>query len=170
MFAAYWPLEGQSAPGYRPVPAIYGRAYAASGSGTPPMTLFGGAGTGGLESESFYRARQGYRPFIIIERPAPAPAVSPFVGLMNEVKAGFGRTMSRLPEVFGVSRQSLYNWLDGETPKDVHHAKLEQLAAAARVFTELGFKPTSATLDRTVLQSKSLLQLLGEGEIGRAHV
>ena len=93
--------------------------------------------------------------------------VSPFVDLMTEVKAGFGRTMSRLPEIFGVSRQSLYNWLDGETPKDVHHAKLEQLAAAARVFTELGFKPTSATLDRTVAQGKSLLQLLSEGADGK---
>jgi hypothetical protein len=138
------------------------------------MALFGGAGTGGLESASFYLGRQGYLRFIIIERPAPPMAVSPFVELMTEVKAGFGRTMSRLPEVFGVSRQSLYNWLDGETPRDIHHAKLEQLAAAARVFTELGFKPTSAALDRNIAQGKSLLKLLSEGadgkEVGRKLV
>ena len=167
MLATFSPFEGAAASAYRPVPAIYGRADAASGAGIPPMALFGGAGTGGLESEAFYRARQGYQTFLIIERPTPAMAASPFVELMTEVKAGFGRTMSRLPEVFGVSRQSLYNWLDGETPKDVHHAKLEQLAAAARVFTELGFKPTSATLDRTVAQGKSLLQLLSEGADGK---
>jgi transcriptional regulator with XRE-family HTH domain len=86
---------------------------------------------------------------------------------MKEVKTGFGRTMSHLPAVFGVSRQTLYNWLNGETPKEQHHDKLVQLAAAARVFTEAGFKPTALSFERVVAQGKSFLELIAQGAEGR---
>ena len=86
---------------------------------------------------------------------------------MKEVKVGFGRTMSHLPAVFGVSRQTLYNWLNGEIPKEQHQGKLVQLAAAARVFVEADFKPTALALDRTVAQGKSFVELLGEGADGK---
>ena len=166
MIAAFLPFDATgdfSAAGYRPVPAIHGRAYV-QGS---PFPSFGEVGTGGLGSENFYQMRQGYHPFVIVDMPMQAAPYAPFARLMADVKAGFGRTMTRLPEVFGVSRQTLYNWLEGETPKPVHHARLEQLAQAARVFTELGFKPTPVALDRMVAQGKSLLQLLREGANGR---
>lgn len=155
-------VGGQVGVGYRPAPAIYRRAISCGS----PLPVIGAAGTGGLEGEHYYSLRMGYRPFevvLVVKQPEQAP----FVKLMQVVKIGFGRTMTRLPEVFGVSRQALYNWLDGETPKEAHHAKLRQLAAAAHVFTELGFKPTSLALDRTVSQGKSLLKLLSEGADGR---
>ncbi|NRF69201.1 hypothetical protein HLB44_19580 [Aquincola sp. S2] len=153
--------------GYRPVPAACVPAPVVDGG---PLPLFGGIGTGGLESASYYLARAGYRPYEVLHPAEPAAAVAerpaPFVDLMQTVKDGFGRTMSSLPEVFGVSRQTLYNWLAGEIPKEQHHAKLQALAAAARVFQELGFKPTSSSLGRTVLHGKSLLQLIGDGANG----
>lgn len=165
MFVSYPLTACEQAPsGYRSVAAIHGRA--ASGLATP-MPFFGAAGTGGFESQAFVLARRGYQPFVILHRPAATESVGPFVELMIEVKAGFGRTMSRLPEVFGVSRQTLYNWLEGETPKEVHHKNIRQLAAAARVFAELGVKPNSAALDRTVSQGKSILRLLSEGSDGK---
>jgi hypothetical protein len=74
--------------------------------------------------------------------------------------------MTRLPEVFGVSRQTLYNWLGGETPKAAHQAKIGQLAAAARVFSGLGVTPTSDLLDRVLSHGKSFLQLLADGADG----
>ena len=86
---------------------------------------------------------------------------------MKEVKAGFGRTMSHLPVVFGVSRQTLYNWLNGETPKEQHQDKLVQLAAAARAFTEAGFKPTALSLERTVAQGRSFVELIEQGADGK---
>jgi hypothetical protein len=75
--------------------------------------------------------------------------------------------MTRLPEVFGVSRQALHNWLDGETPKPAHQDKIRQFAEAARVFSALGFKPNSLALDHTISQGKSLLELLRDGGNGR---
>jgi len=91
----------------------------------------------------------------------------PYAKLMREVQSGFGRTMYRLPEVFGVSRQTLYNWLEGHIPKPVHHERLAQLAKAARVFAKLRFKPTPVMFDRPVAEGKTFLQLLAEGADGK---
>jgi transcriptional regulator with XRE-family HTH domain len=151
---------------YKPVPAIHGHAPAVGGGLLPG---FGDVGTGGFEGLTFATSRQGYRRFQIVqaEPVAPAAPYAPYADLMEDVKAGFGRTMSHLAAVFGVSRQTLYNWLSGEVPKEKHRDKLVQLAAAARVFIEAGFKPTPPTLERTVARGKSLIELLGEGADGR---
>ena len=150
----------------RPIPAIVARRPVGEGR---PFLEFGDAGTGGLQSAAFCLKRAGYSSFeiVLVQKPFAAQNAS-YAALMEQVKDGFGRTLSHLPEVFGVSRQTLYNWLAGETPKEVHQAKLRELAAAAGVFKELGFKPTSAALERTVLQGKSLLQLIGGGTDGAA--
>lgn len=144
--------------------AIYASAPTSDGR---PFSSFGGIGTGGFGGLHFVKTRQGYQPFIlIVKENGPQATNSPYVDLMKEVKAGFGRTMSQIPAVFGVSRQTLYNWLSGEIPKEQHHGKLVQLAAAARVFVDMGFKPTSLGLDRTVANGKSFVELLSEGADG----
>ncbi len=134
----------------------------------PHIIIITGPGTGGNSSLEFFRGRLGYRPFPLIEPDfdPTVPAAGSFADLMLEIKTAFGRTMTRLPTVFGVSRQSLYNWLKGETPKGQHHDKLIELAAAARVFSAADFKPTAAMLDRTVEQGKSFLALLADGASG----
>ena len=151
---------------YRPVPTIYRRAIVVEGG---PLPCFGGSGTGGVEDWRFANSRQGYSPYAIlkVQLAAAQDTYAPYTDLMKEVKASFGRTMSHLPVVFGVSRQTLYNWLNGETPKDQHQGKLVQLAAAARVFAEAGFKPTALSLDRTIAQGKSFVELIGQGADGK---
>jgi len=151
---------------YRPVPAIHRQATVAEGG---PLPCFGGRGTGGIEGVHFVMSRQGYSPFVLlkVELAATQDTYAPYTDLMKEVKVGFGRTMTHLPAVFGVSRQTLYNWLNGETPKEQHKDKLVQLAAAARVFTEAGFKPTALSLDRTVAQGKSFVELIQQGAGGK---
>jgi transcriptional regulator with XRE-family HTH domain len=130
---------------------------------------FGSAGTGGLEGvRSSYLDRPGYQLFVLIvtDEEARAPDEPSFADGMREIKSGFGRTMSSLTEVFGVSRQTLYNWLNGETPKEQHQGKLIQLAAAAQIFAAKGIKPTSPMLTRTLFHGKSFLQLIAEGSQG----
>lgn len=150
-----------------PVPAIYQKDERAN-SWPAHLPSFGGAGTGGLENVSFYIDRQGYPTFTIdiVDLPDPVIGTS-YTNLMAEIKNGFGRTFSHLPAVFGVSRQTLYNWSGGEQPKELHQAKLVQLAEAARVFTITGFKPSALNLQRTVAKGKSFIALLSEGESGR---
>jgi DNA-binding XRE family transcriptional regulator len=153
-------------PHYRSVPAIHSRATTAEGR---PLPYFGGSGTGGIEGLQFVMSRQGYSPFAILKmEPTTAREIyAPYTDLMKEVKAGFGRTMSHLPSVFGVSRQTLYNWLNGEIPKEQHQWRLVHLAAAARLFIEAGFKPTALSLDRTVAHGKSFIELIGQGADGK---
>ena len=157
------PLSVEFSPlAYRPVAAVYQRVDA------PYRPLpFAEVGTGGSLNGNFIRQAKGYAPFELVE-PVQASAPAPYADLMQQVRRGFGRTMSRLPEVFGVSRQTLYNWLDGETPKDTHQARLHQLAAAAKVFEDLAFKPNAALLDRPLAKGQTFLQLLAQGEDGRA--
>ena len=149
------------------VPALYRQGSVAEGR---PLMNFGGAGTGGTEGGNFLISRNGYRAIYVIviksETPPPQTSYAPYADIMKEVQNGFGRTMSQLPAVFGVSRQTLYNWLKGEEPKEHHHDKLKQLAAAARVFAEESVKLTTLSLDRTVAQGKSFVELLGEGADG----
>ena len=151
---------------YTLAPAFFRSATVAEGG---PLPCFGSSGTGGVEDWQFANSRQGYSPYAIlkVELAAAQDAYAPYTELMKDVKAGFGRTMSHLPAVFGVSRQTLYNWLNGETPKEQHQGKLIQLAAAARIFTETGFKPTAPSLERTVAQGKSFVELIGQGADGK---
>lgn len=146
---------------YRPVPAVYSRAQVLE----RPLPILV-VGTGGVANALFVRQAFGYHPYEVLAQPQIIES-TPFAELMGQVKAGFGRTMSRLPEVFGVSRQTLYNWLEGETPKIAHQERLRQLAESAQVFAGLGIKPTTSMLDRTVAQGKSFLQLMAAGADGQ---
>lgn len=123
-------------------------------------------GTGGVASLAFVRQPYGYACFLIVDR-TPAEPETPFSRDMAQVKAGFGRTMSCLPGIFGVSRQTLYNWLEGQTPKELHQQPLHQLAQAAAIFIELAFKPAPAMLGRTIDSGKSFIQLIASGADGR---
>jgi len=89
-----------------------------------------------------------------------------YVDLMNEINRGFGKSMSELAAVFGVSRQTLCNWMSGEKPNRQHQNKIIQLAAAAKVFINHGFVPTVGSLDRTVADGKTFIELIGEGVNG----
>jgi transcriptional regulator with XRE-family HTH domain len=160
-------LADLASTGYRPVPAIHSHHPAAS----QLLPNIGAAGTGGVESGNCYRRMYflptGYQAFLVVVASPQTLDPEPYAELMQVIKSGFGRTMTRLPQVFGVSRQTLYNWVNGETPKPAHQEKLRQLAEAARIFSELSFRPTSLALDRTITRGKSLLQLLSEGADGR---
>ncbi|MEI8402192.1 MAG: hypothetical protein WCG12_15445 [Alcaligenaceae bacterium] len=150
----------------RPLPAFYRRVEVME---TPRLPLIGEIGTGGLSTSSYYQYKRGYRTVEVVHKDAGSVDAirPPFSLLIEHIQAGFGRTMNRLPEVFGVSRQTLYNWLAGaKTPNEQHHAKLYELAAAAKVFQQAGFKPNSAALDRTVANGRSLLELIGDGRNG----
>jgi len=150
----------------QPISAFYRSAEAID---TPRFPAVGVVGTGGLNTSSYYQSKSGYRTIDVLHQGQETDAVnfSPFASVMEDIQAGFGRTMSRLPEVFGVSRQTLYNWLSGEkTPKEHHHAKLYELASAAKVFQISGFKPSSLILDKIVANGKTLLELIYEGRDG----
>ena len=123
-------------------------------------------GTGGLPLVALVQSDIGYSMVPVVVA-VPQAVDTPFSDLMQVVQAGFGRTMSSLPGVFGVSRQTLYNWLKGETPKVVYQERIRELAKAASLFQDLGFVSTTQALSRVLIDGKSFLQLVAEGADGK---
>lgn len=120
-------------------------------------------GTGGFASRDFWAEKGNAR--IVIEK-APDRTFET-VERLAKVKQSFGRTFSSLPTVFGVSRQTLYNWQESGVQRAEHRAKLQQLSAAAHVFDREQFKPNATMLELTLTDGKSFLQLLAENQSGK---
>lgn len=121
-----------------------------------------------IDAFNDHSIRPGYLVVHIENRAKVTPALADdFSVPVEDIRQGFGRTFSRLPAVFGVSRQTLYNWLNGEIPNERHHERIMQLAEAARTFAGTSFTPTAALLTRTLSRGKSFLELMSEGANGR---
>lgn len=131
-----------------------------------PIALIANVGTGGLRTEGFYIQKNGYGTYLIKKAVSSYSNNNRAADLVQEIQEVFGRSMSRLTEVFGVSRQTLYNWRSGEEPKERHYIKLQQLSLAAKTFKGSGFELTVGMLDRKIHEGKTLIALIKEGASG----
>ena len=75
--------------------------------------------------------------------------------------------VSDLATTFGVSRQSVYNWLNGEPVADENAAKLQDLAQAAVVLAHEGVSINAALLKRKFSNGRTLMQVAQAGESAR---
>lgn len=75
--------------------------------------------------------------------------------------------VSDLATTFGVSRQSVYNWLNGEPVADANAAKLQDLVQAADVLDHEGITVNAALLKRKFANGRTLLQVAQAGESAR---
>ncbi|HAT1602168.1 helix-turn-helix domain-containing protein [Raoultella ornithinolytica] len=72
--------------------------------------------------------------------------------------------VSDLAAAFGVSRQTIYNWINGEQVADVNATKLADLAEAAEMLVEAGVTINASLLKRKFARGKSLMQVVQAGE------
>ena len=151
-----------------PSPPTYTRYAVAEG---PAWPVYGRIGSGQPVSIQSFTDPAAHPGYVVVQLETPkrqsTAADNAYSGAMSDIRQGFGRTFSRLPEVFGVSRQTLYNWLGGEMPNVRHHARILQLAEAARAFSEASFKPDATSLMRTLARGKSFLELMSVSADGR---
>lgn len=75
--------------------------------------------------------------------------------------------VSDLATTLGVSRQSVYNWLNGEPVAEENAAKLEDLAQAADVLAHEGVTVDAALLKRKFANGRTLMQVAQAGESAR---
>ncbi|WP_157647958.1 hypothetical protein [Burkholderia ubonensis] len=75
--------------------------------------------------------------------------------------------VSDLATTFGVSRQSVYNWLNGEPVAEENAAKLQDLAHAADVLAHEGIDVNAALLKRKFVNGRTLMQVAQAGESAR---
>ncbi len=72
--------------------------------------------------------------------------------------------ISDLASTFGVTRQSVYNWLNGEPVADENAAKLRDLAQAADLLAHEGIVVNAALLKRKFANGKTLMQVAQAGD------
>ena len=75
--------------------------------------------------------------------------------------------VSDLATTFEVSRQSVYNWLNGEPVAEENAAKLQDLAQAADVLAHEGIAVNADLLKRKFANGRTLLQVAQAGESAR---
>ena len=75
--------------------------------------------------------------------------------------------VSDLAVIFGVTRQSVYNWANGEPIADENAGKLRDLAQAADLLTDAGIEVNASLLKRKFVNGKTLLQVAQTGESAR---
>ena len=86
---------------------------------------------------------------------------------LARIREVFHPAVSDLASTFGVSRQSVYNWGNGERVADGNVAKLKDLALAADVFAHEGIAVNAALLKRKFANGHTLLEIAQSGESAR---
>lgn len=64
---------------------------------------------------------------------APVPAAQSLAERVSAIKAAFGLTTSQLAQVLQVQRQTIYDWVDEESPRQLNGQNRERLAAMQRL-------------------------------------
>ncbi|MCG8996704.1 hypothetical protein LH435_09475 [Laribacter hongkongensis] len=86
---------------------------------------------------------------------------------LTRIREVLNPAVSDLATTFGVSRQSVYNWLNGEPVAEENAAKLQDLAQAADVLAHEGVTVNAALLKRKFANGKTLMQVAQAGESAR---
>lgn len=122
-------------------------------------------GTGGeLSLERLQRsARQAPHMVPVVEVAEVEQVRTPGENL-SRIREVLNPAVSDLATTFGVSRQSVYNWLNGEPVADENAAKLQDLAQAADVLAREGVSINAALLKRKFASGRTLLQVVQAGE------
>lgn len=133
------------------------------------MTAAGAAltsvGTGGeLSPEQLQRSTQQVQHTISVVEVEPVRTPSESLSRIREV---LKPAVSDLATTFGVSRQSVYNWLNGEPVAEENAAKLQDLAQAADVLAHEGVNIDAALLKRKFDNGRTLMQIAKAGESAR---
>ena len=93
----------------------------------------------------------------------PQPSRTPIKNLKH-IREVLKPAVSDLATAFGVSRQSIYNWLNGEPVADENAAKLQDLADAADVIAGEGLTVSSALMKRKISNGRTLMQVAASGD------
>ena len=130
--------------------------------------VLSGLGTGGeLSLEHLQRSTHEVRHMWPAVEVADVASVRNPTENLVRIREVLKPAVSDLATTFGVSRQSVYNWLNGETVADENAAKLQDLAQAADVLAHEGIEVNAALLKRKFANGRTLLQVAQAGESAR---
>ncbi len=124
-------------------------------------------GTGGQCDWQFVASRRtlGY-PItnVVIPERVPAYPVGTAADDLKQVKALFQASVSDLAALFGVTRQTIYDWLGGEQqPREGHRTRMAALLAAASALEAAGFGVSRRALKQPLSDGRTLLDAVRAG-------
>lgn len=123
-------------------------------------------GTGGIiDFHSLEQYQSGNSsPSNILKIPAieSEPSTNP-VEYIQRIREIFSPAISDLAKSLNVSRQAVYNWLNGEMPKEKHLAKLQDLAQSAEMIAQAGISMTGSLMKRKIVNGHNLLEVSQSG-------
>lgn len=79
---------------------------------------------------------------------------------ISQIRLGLNLTTSSLAKILKVSRQTVYNWIKGETLSEEHLAHLERLAKAASLMSAEKISIAGVTLKRRLFSGKTFHEAL----------
>ena len=127
-----------------------------------------GIGTGGeLSQEHLQRSAQRAQHMVPVADLAEVEQVRTPGENLSRIREVLNPAVSDLAATFGVSRQSVYNWLNGESVADENAAKLQDLAQAADVLAHEGVSINAFLLKRKFANGRTLMQVAQAGESTR---
>ena len=97
-----------------------------------------------------------------IPESAMSQVVSP-TAQIERIRKVFSPPVAELAQVFGVTRQAVYNWLNGAPPTAQHLDKLADLARAAEIVEASGIPVSGWMMRRKMFNGKTLLAFVGAG-------
>lgn len=127
----------------------------------PVEARVGTAGARTIETRSV--CNNLFAPQLEVAEPQPEFIQRSAADNLRLIRTVFSPTMSELALVLGVSRQSLYNWLNGEEPGAEHLSKIADIALAADLFIDEGISLTGNAIKRKVFGGKSFFEVVADG-------
>lgn len=103
----------------------------------------------------------------------PAPAVQSLAERVSAIKAAFGMTISQLAKVLDVKRQTIYDWVDEENPRQIQEQNRERLAAIQRLavqWNQLCQWPAGKGMTTYAVEGDTLLDLLSADVLDEARL
>lgn len=125
-------------------------------------------GTGGQCNSQFIQRRQtlGYPMMnIVVSERVPVRALRTAAADLKQVRSIFQASISDLAALFGVTRQTIYDWLGGEQqPRPAHLARMGDLLDAASAIESAGYTVSRRALNQTLADGHSLFDKVRTGE------
>ena len=127
-----------------------------------------GIGTAGeLSLEHLQRSTRQAQQMVSVVEVAGVERVRTPSENLSRIRQVLNPAVSDLATTFGVSRQSVYNWLNGDPVAEENAAKLNDLAQAADVLAREGVAINAALLKRKFANGRTLMQVAQAGESAR---
>jgi transcriptional regulator with XRE-family HTH domain len=90
--------------------------------------------------------------------------------LIAEIKATLGLSITHLASMAGVSRQAVYDWIDGGQVSDANYDRLLELRRVCMDWRSLTNRPIGRLLRAKTAEGRSLLDLLREDPLDRSLI